>query len=108
MINKIINFLSKWQTIHLVMLPVVIGILIMLISIGLGNTGHIGNEIGRFLLPLGFFVWGFMGLPMIIRKETPWFMGTIKGWIGIAQGVILLLMGWGLAIGFLILMLNAN
>jgi hypothetical protein len=76
--KKIINALSNKGTLYLVMLPAVIGMMVMLIALGISSTGHIGHQIGSFLLPLGLFVWGFMGLPMIIRKEVPWLI-TIRG-----------------------------
>jgi hypothetical protein len=107
MFKKIISSLSKTKTINLVMLPVAIGISIILVSLVVADTGHIGNKIGGFLLSLGLFVLGFMGLPMIIRKEVPWLI-TIRGWIAVVEGVILLLIWWGAAIGFVTLMLRAR
>lgn len=107
MFKKIINSLSKMETIHLVLLPVAIGILIILLSIGLAGIGAIGRQIGDMLLPIGLFILGFMGLPMIIRQEVPW-LKTIRGWIAVVEGSILLLMGWGLAIGAVLLILNTR
>ncbi len=105
MFKKAIKLLSKMETLHLILLPVAIGILIILISLGLTSTGYIGHQIGSFLLPLGLFVLGFMGLPMIVRKEVPWLI-TIKGGIAVVEGIVLLLIWWGVAIGFVGLMLS--
>jgi hypothetical protein len=107
MSKKIFAVLSKMKTIHLVMLPVIIGILIILIALGVARLGSIGNQIGGFLLAFGLFVIGLMGLPMIIRKEIPWLV-TIRGWIAVVEGIILLVIGWGLALGFLGFMFSSR
>jgi hypothetical protein len=93
------------KTIHLVMLPVVFSLLPFIIIVIMGSAGYIDTPIQRFLLILTFFLLGFMGLPMIVRKETPWFI-TLKGWVAIVQGVVLMLIWWGIDIGFVILMLS--
>jgi len=107
MFKKIIYILSNMKTQHLVVLPIAIGISVLLIALGLGKTSHIGNQIGRFLLPLGFFVWGFTGLPMILRKEVPWLI-TIRGWAAVAQGVFLMLGSWSIAIILLVVLLRSG
>jgi hypothetical protein len=89
------------KTIHLIMLPVGIGLAIIVISIWVAGIGPIGKQVGLGLLTLGLFVLGFMGLPMIIRKELPWLTTTIRGKFAIFEGVVLMLIWWGLAIALL-------
>jgi hypothetical protein len=107
MFKKIINSLSKWETIHLVMLPVAIGLLPLFGFLLLGSAGYRDTPIQYFLVSLMFFSWGFMGLPMIVRKEVPWLI-VFRGWVAVVEGVALLVMGWGLAIGFMVIMFKAK
>ncbi|HVN14509.1 MAG TPA: hypothetical protein VMT73_02120 [Anaerolineales bacterium] len=107
MLNKIINALSKWKTIHLVMLPVAIGLIPLVIFLLLGSAGYRGTSMQGLLLVFTFFIWGFMGLPMVIRKEMPWLI-IFRGWIAIIEGVALMLVWWALAIIFIGIMLGAR
>ncbi len=107
MFEKIVNSLSRMKTIHLVMLPVLSGLVPIFIFLWLGSAGYRDTSMQYFLLILTFFLWGFMGLPMIIRKEVPWLI-TIRGWPAVAEGILLVLIWWGVAIGFVGLMLHTR
>lgn len=97
MFKKIVNILSAMKTIYLVLIPVALGILLILISLGLAMISQSANQIGNFLIPFAFFIWGFTGLPMIVRKEVPWLI-TVRGWLAVAEGIFLMLGLWWVAI----------
>ena len=107
MFKKIFNYFSKWETLSLVLLPIGIGLLPLFAFFSLGSLGYRGTSIGGFLLSLTTLCWGFMGVPMIIRKQVPWLI-TIRGWPAVLEGIILTLIGWGLTIGMWVSLLSAR
>ena len=97
MFKKLLSIISNMKTIYLVLFPVALGVLLILIFLGLAKIGDGENQAGSFLIPFAFFIWGFTGLPMIIRKEVPWLI-TIRGWLAVAEGIFLMLGLWWVAI----------
>jgi len=106
MLRKILREISSARTIHLVIIPFVIGLILMLLAWELGGRKGMEHYIGGLLLSLAFFVWGFMGLPIILRKEIPWLI-TIKGWFAVVEGVVLMLTAWVVAFILLGVFLSA-
>ena len=95
------------ETIHLVMLPLAIGMLPISVFLWLSTAGYRDTKLQYLLIGLTFFIWGFMGLPMIRRREMPWLI-RIRGWLAVAEGVLLLVIWWEVAIVFIGLMLRAR
>jgi len=79
------------------MIPLAVGMASLTIGAFIGNAGPVANFIGRLLIVLGFFAFGLMGLPMMIRREMPWLI-HVRGWIAVVEGVGLLVCGWVAAI----------
>jgi hypothetical protein len=53
-----------------------------------------------------FFLWGCTGLPMMVRKEMPW-LPKAPGWVAVVQGALFVIIGWGIAFGFAVALLNS-
>jgi len=108
MLNKFFSRFSKMKTFDLIKIPLVVGFIFTFASILLyGRAGYFGNLIGSFLISFAFFSWGFIGLPMIIRKEMPWLI-TIRGWWAVVEGVAFLIIFWGGAIVFFVSLLSGR
>ena len=93
MFKNIANFLSKKETFHLILLPLAISLLPFSIFLLLGSLGYRDTPIEHFLLLIVIFLWTFMGLPMIIRKEVPWLI-TVRGWLAVTEGIFLMVGLW--------------
>jgi hypothetical protein len=106
MLKKAIDRFSKMNTIDLVNIPLFIGFLLFILSAIILTIGHIGNIVGVYIIILTFFIWGFMGIPMIIRKEFPYL--TIRGWMAVAEGFVFVLFGWGISIVLLVVMIRGR
>lgn len=106
MLTKIKNPQAVMKTLHLVLFPVVISLLPISVLVWTGSAGYRDTPAQSILSGVTFLLWGSMGLPMIIRKEIPW-ASTAPGWVAVVQGAILILIGWGIALGFVILWLNS-
>ena len=89
MIKDFLTRLNTMSTMKLMWLCGIVGLGFMLGGMYIFNTGGLGKPIGGFLLPLGFLVWGLIGLPMIKRRELPW-NTPIRGHIAVVQGRVLL------------------
>jgi hypothetical protein len=100
------KFLSAMKTIHLVVLPVIISLLPIVALVWLGSAGYRDTPAQTIFSGMTFFLWGCTGLPMIVRKEIPW-LRTAPGWMASVQGIVFLTIGWGIALGFAILLLNS-
>lgn len=106
MLKTITNSRNAMRTGHLVMLPLIVGLLLILILVVLRYAGYQNTVAQNIVAGLTFFLWGCTGLPMIIRKEIPWFTRA-PGWVAVVQGVLLLIIGWTIALGFAILFFNS-
>ena len=93
------------NTMHLILVPVRTSLLPIFILVLVGLAGYHDSLAQAILSGLVFFLWGCMGLPMIIRKEVPWFVIN-HGWLAVVQGTILLIIFWGVALGFLVRVLS--
>ncbi len=107
MFKKIINYLGKMDTIYLIFLPIAVSLLPFSIILLLGSMGYRDTRIQRFLLLMIIFLWGFMGLPIIVRKEVPWLV-TVRGWLAVAEGVFLMLGLWVVVILLLLAFLHGG
>ena len=108
MFSKLISRLSSKSTSDLIKIPFVTGLLLMGTSIVLlDRTPQSRNLVSGLLIPLGFFAWGFAGIPMIIRKEMPWLI-IIKGWFAVLEGIAILVTCWGVAIILSVVLLSAR
>lgn len=54
-------------------------------------------------LSLGFFIVGFTGVIVAVRKEMPSGWGTIRGPMAIVVGVLTTILFWGLAVFFFLI-----
>ena len=108
MFKKLIVRCSTMATVDLIKIPLAIGFLFSVASMALfSSTSHLGKLTGGILLSVAFFVWGLMGLPMIIRKEMPWLI-MVRGWFAVLEGVVLLLGCWATAIIFAVVVFSAK
>ena len=98
--------LISMKTSHLVLLPLIISLAPILILMLIGSDGYHGTPLQLTFAGLIFFLWGAAGLPIMIRREVPWFP-SMNGWMAIAEGLIILTIGWGIASGFVILVLKS-
>jgi hypothetical protein len=65
-----------------------------------GSTS--GKPIEDIFLSIGFFLFGCAGLPMIIRREFPFFNMTLYGVIPVIIGLFFLITSWWFAIHILL------
>ena len=93
------------KTAQLVMIPAMGGMLLILILVGIGFAGYRGTLAYFILSGLTFFLWGCTGIPLIVRKEVP-YLSIMSGWAAVVVGLIFLVIGWGIALGFAILIAN--
>ena len=94
------------STMKLMWLCSVVGLGFILGGMVILNTGGLGKPIGGFFLPLGFLVWGLIGIPMIIRRELPWSI-PIRGRMAVVQGIVLLVTGIVLSVFLWIVILGS-
>ena len=58
-----------------------------------------GQPVADILFSLTFFFWGLSGISMIIRKEIPFLeKNKITGIYAVISGIMMTMMGWGLAL----------
>ncbi len=107
MIKKILVHLNTMSTIKLIGLCMIAGLGFILGGVLLASAGGVGKLIGGFFVPLGFLFLGLMGVPMIIRRELPWLI-TIRGWLAVAEGVILVVFGIIASVILWIVILGGN
>jgi uncharacterized membrane protein YccC len=72
----------------LVSLPAILGIAMILASKG---------PLNRTLLSASFFLAGFTGVIVMIRKESPTSIGGIRGKWAVVEGLIFTIICWGIA-----------
>jgi len=91
--KKVVIWLSRLRTSNLIMIPVILS----LIPLGLDqwiSGGHYSGTIAENILILStIFLWGCIGIPIIVRKESPGLI-TLYGWPAILNGVIIVLLSW--------------
>lgn len=87
--------LSRINTRVLITVPLVLGFII--IGVQLSVVNMFSKTVQDILISLTFFFWGMSGIPMIVRKEAPGYL--LRGSLAIAQGIILLIVCWAIALG---------
>lgn len=93
--KKHISF-SRINTRVLIAIPVVLGFFCIGIQLFVFKA-YTGKFIEDLLISFTFFFWGLSGVPMIVRKEAPGFLPS--GIFAVIEGVILVILGWGIAFG---------
>jgi hypothetical protein len=73
----------------LVNLPALLGFAIILFTKGPISTSR---------WALGFFLAGFTGVILIVRKESPTSLGAVRGTRAIVKGFVFTAMCWGIAL----------
>jgi len=100
-VSKFRNWIARVPTSTLITIPN----LIALIFVGIGACVNPKNFAGKpydLYIAFGFlFFGGLSGIPMIVRKEAPNFIFPLEGFLAVLQGIAFLIIGWGLAFGFL-------
>lgn len=94
--------ISKVSTTLLAILIIGLGILFGIVFWALGQPDNkivAASEVG-----LTFFIWGFIGILFIKRKEAPFLLGKIKGLPAILYGIFLTIILW---VTVIILILNS-
>ena len=107
MTTKINSLFPSMKTFHLVLVPVVAALVPILVLVCLHFVGHRDTPAQAILSGTVFFLWGCTGLPILLRQEIPW-LPTAPRWLSIIQGIIFLVIGWGIALGFAILLLKSR
>ena len=88
--------LSRVSTSTLIAIPIVVGFLFMGIQLFIFKS-YSGTDIENLLISFTFFFWGLSGVPMVIRKEAPGSLSSET--LAVIQGFIMILFGWGVALG---------
>ena len=94
--------LSKVNTMPLSILIIGLGILFGAIFWALGRPDN--KLIAALEVSATFFIWGFVGVLFIKRREAPFLLGKIRGLPAILYGVFLTLIFW---VTVIILILNS-
>ena len=82
---------------QLILGPTVVSLLLLLALVGLRAAGY-HDIIARSLLAcVMFFLWGCIGLAIMIRREIPW-LSMLPAWVAVVQGTILMVIGWGVGL----------
>jgi hypothetical protein len=95
--EKLKTAFSNRTTRSLVSIPIYCGLFLLIILVVTSKGNYSGNLLQNILISLAFFCWGFSGLPIIIRRESPEII-TTKGWLAVVQGIIVVIIFWGLVI----------
>jgi hypothetical protein len=106
MFKKLMQYLFAMKTSYLVLLPLIVSLVPILILISMGTDGYQDGPAQFTLSGLIFFLWGCTGLPIMIRKEVPG-LASMHGWAAVVEGFVFLSIGWGIALGFAILLLKS-
>ncbi len=70
-------------------IPVVLGLGIIFVS---------RRPLSPHVLSIGFFLAGFTGVIVILRKESPMSIGSVRGKWAVVEGVIFTILCWGSAL----------
>jgi hypothetical protein len=93
MYKKIVKWLSSLSTKQLIVIPGLVSLVPISILLLFSKGGYSARPIEDFLIPLTLFILGFIGLPMIIRKEAPGVI-VLHGKLAILQGVLIMFCFW--------------
>jgi hypothetical protein len=91
------NSLARTNTYLLSITPGFLGLCCLFLLTIIAPGGYSGLPIQDFLIILAFFLMGCMGLPIIIRKEYPFSFFNLEGPFAVLNGIVYLVMGWGIA-----------
>jgi len=82
-----------WLEFLTFLLPVGIGVVLLILTV---------NMLGIFSCSLALFVAGFSGLIVLVRKEIPTALGRIRRKRAVVEGIMLIVLFWGIAIFLLV------
>ena len=86
-------FWNEYKKLLITVLPVLLGLAIMIL-VGYFWIG----PLPPLMLSLIFFVGGFTGIIIVVRREIPVVLFTIKGIQAIVEGSVVTLFFWGSAL----------
>jgi hypothetical protein len=94
--RKSVDWDSYWDKYRKLLLTVSPMFLALLMLILLNYT--LKGPVSPFLISLSFFISGFMGIIIIVRREVPVVLFTIKGTQAIVEGGVVTFFFWGSAL----------
>jgi hypothetical protein len=83
----------------LIGLPFLVGLVVGLLWILVGNqrTGELPEISNSIMTNLVFFIWGFSGVVVMIKRELPGSFFSLRGFIALLVGIAWTVFFWGLA-----------
>jgi len=94
--------LSMMSTGKLVLLPILLSLLPISALFIISPGQYSGRPMQDLLVYLMFFLWGLSGIPIILRQEAPGII-SFYGWLGVGQGLLMMLGSGALIIILIIL-----
>ena len=94
--------ISKTSTAALSAILVVSGMLITILWMGFSPQPFSIRLADVVVFCFVLLIWGSVGLLQIVRKETPFFFGSVEGPVAVITGWIILAAAWGTAIFFVV------
>ena len=84
------SYWDRYRKLLMTTSPLFLGLVILIL------VGYFSKEpVSPILLSLMFFLGGFMGIIIIVRREVPAVLFTITGLPAIVEGSLLTLVFWG-------------
>ncbi len=105
-LKKIQTTLIKMRTSQLIMIPVVLSLIPISLTLVISGGRYSKSSLEDFLVLSILILWGFVGLPMVIRKEAPWLI-TIRGTLAIIQGGFIMMAFWLPTLAIIVSMISA-
>jgi hypothetical protein len=100
--KKVRGIITSMSTLQLILLPTLLSLLPITILIRISNGHYSGKPIEDILISIIIFLWGIMGIPMILRREAPGLFLYTKGWLAIIEGILILVASWSVAIALVV------
>jgi len=91
--NKIIVWLSRMKTSNLIMIPVILSLIPLGLDQWISGGHYSGTTVEDALILSAVFLWGCVGIPIIVRRESPGLI-TLYGWPAILSGIFIILCFW--------------
>src|ERR1700690_887072 len=97
MVRMIKSFWKNYLRLTAFLSPVLLA-LVLLLAVPLLWKG----EVPPWFLSLFFFVAGFSGVIVAVKREVPTGLYSIRGWRAAVEGIIFTIICWGLALVLLL------
>ena len=81
------------RTSDLIRIPAILSFIPLGVDQWVSGGHYSGTTVENILILSTIFLWGCIGIPIIVRKESPGLI-TLYGWPAILNGVIITLLFW--------------